>query len=79
MGEERGGCGTILFPGPGESGVLHTAEWGMKFGACGGGVDLDKAGLELGHAAADGTLVTAYYFNEDAKTERFIGATRWRP
>jgi len=30
-------------------------------------------------AAADGTLVTAYYFNEDAKTERFIGATRWRP
>jgi hypothetical protein len=30
-------------------------------------------------AAADGTLVTAYYFNEDARTERFIGATRWRP
>ena len=30
-------------------------------------------------AAADGTLVTAYYFNESADRERFIGATRWRP
>lgn len=30
-------------------------------------------------AAADGTLVTAYYFNESAARERFIGATRWRP
>ena len=30
-------------------------------------------------AAADGTLVTAYYFNESAVTERFIGGTRWTP
>jgi Neuraminidase (sialidase) len=30
-------------------------------------------------AAANGTLVTAYYFNENRETERFIGATRWRP
>jgi hypothetical protein len=30
-------------------------------------------------AAADGTLVTAYYFNESAARERFIGATRWTP
>jgi len=29
--------------------------------------------------AADGTIVTAYYFNENARSERFIGATRWRP
>ncbi len=27
----------------------------------------------------DGTIVTTYYFNEHAQSERFIGATRWRP
>lgn len=29
--------------------------------------------------AADGTLVTAYYFNDAADRERYIAATRWRP
>jgi hypothetical protein len=28
---------------------------------------------------ADGTLVTAYYFNDAADRERYIAATRWRP
>jgi Neuraminidase (sialidase) len=26
----------------------------------------------------DGAIVTAYYFNEQAEGERFIGATIWR-
>jgi hypothetical protein len=29
-------------------------------------------------ATADGTLVTAYYFNDGADRERYIAATRWR-
>jgi hypothetical protein len=28
--------------------------------------------------AADGTLVTAYYFNDARDRERYIAATRWR-
>lgn len=28
---------------------------------------------------ADGTLVTTYYFNDHPDTERFIGATLWKP
>lgn len=27
----------------------------------------------------DGVLVTAYYFNEDRESERYIGATLWKP
>jgi hypothetical protein len=27
----------------------------------------------------DGTVVTVYYFNEEAKGERFIEATLWKP
>jgi hypothetical protein len=27
----------------------------------------------------DGKLVTVYYYNSDAKSERFIGATIWDP
>lgn len=27
----------------------------------------------------DGTVVTVYYFNDSAETERYIGATHWKP
>lgn len=43
----------------------------------------DAACSDLGYPRTiqrpDGTLVTVYYFNEHVDTERYIGATLWRP
>lgn len=43
----------------------------------------DGACSDLGYPRSiqrpDGTIVTVYYFNEHVDTERYIGATLWRP
>lgn len=43
----------------------------------------DGACTDLGYTRSiqrpDGTIVTTYYFNEHVATERYIGATLWRP
>jgi hypothetical protein len=43
----------------------------------------DGGGGDLGYPRTverpDGKLVTVYYFNDDAKRERYIGGTIWDP
>ena len=43
----------------------------------------DGGAADLGYPRtvqrADGTLVTAYYFNDQPDTERYIAATLWKP
>jgi len=52
--------------------------WGEEIVLRAGGGSHD-IGYPRTLAAADGTLVTAYYFNDAADGERYIAATRWRP
>ena len=52
--------------------------WGPEITLRAGGGSHD-IGYPRTLAAADGTLVTAYYFNDAADRERYIAATRWRP
>ena len=52
--------------------------WGPEITLRAGGGSHD-IGYPRTLAAADGTLVTAYYFNDAAERERYIAATRWRP
>lgn len=54
------------------------ASWGPEITLRSGGGNHDL-GYPRTVAAADGTLVTAYYFNDRVDGERFIAATRWRP
>jgi hypothetical protein len=52
--------------------------WGEEIVLRAGGGSYD-IGYPRTLATADGTLVTAYYFNDAADRERYIAATRWRP